>query len=111
MRHAQDEADSLLAGHPQSGGIERLLTAVARMRTDRPDDLAVVSCDLDAVVGFVRHALTEGATRSQHLRTAVTALAYLRNPYDHVFDLQVEGGFEDDIAVLREASAALGSRP
>ena len=33
----------------------------------------------------------------------MAALAYLRNPYDHVFDLQTEGGFDDDIAELRKA--------
>ena len=33
----------------------------------------------------------------------MAALAYLRNPYDHVFDLQIEGGFDDDIAELRKA--------
>jgi hypothetical protein len=37
----------------------------------------------------------------------MAALCYLRNPYDRVFDLHVEGGFVDDI-VIRDASRAVG---
>jgi hypothetical protein len=33
--------------------------------------------------------------RSARIRKTTAALAYLRNRYDHTFDLQVEGGFID----------------
>ena len=110
VSHSQEEADSLLAEYPDSDGVEKLLEKVAWMRTARPDDLAVVSNELDALVKFVRRTLADGDTRSRQLRMAVTALAYLRNPYDHVLDLQVDGGFDDDIAVLRDAYASVGHR-
>ena len=110
VRHSQEEADSLLDGYPEHDGVETLLRAVARMRTDRPDDLAVVNDEIEALVQFVQRALAAGDVRSRQVRVAVAALTYLRNPYDHVFDLQVDGGFDDDIAVLRDAYSAVRHR-
>ena len=104
VQHSQKEADTLLAGQPPDG-IAKLLEAIDWLRRDRPDDLKPVGRELDALVPFVRRALAEGNTESSRVRTAVAALAYLRNPYDHVFDLQIEGGFDDDIAELRKAYA------
>lgn len=46
--------------------------------------------------------------RSAKVRTAVAALAYLRNPYDHIFDFQVEAGFIDDRGVIAEAWKSIG---
>ena len=88
VRHARQKADSLLAGYPEHDGVETLLRAVARMRTDRPDDLAVVNDEIEALMHFVQRALAPGDTRSRQVRVTVAALAYLRNPYDHVFDLR-----------------------
>jgi hypothetical protein len=110
IRHSQEEADALLAGGSLDG-VEKLLGAVDWLRQDRADELAPVASELDAVVAFVRRSLAEGDTHSVGVRTAVTALAYLRNPYDHVFDLQIEGGFDDDIAELRKAYAFVTRRP
>ena len=41
IRFAQEEADELLAAYPASGGIERLLQGVARIRTERAVELSV----------------------------------------------------------------------
>ena len=107
IRFAQEEADGLLAVHPASGGIDRLLQGVARIRTERAVELSVVNEELDDLVRIVYHALAAGNTGSGGLRTAVAVLAYLRNPYDKIFDLQAEGGLDDDIAVVRDAWATL----
>ena len=106
VKGSQEEADDLLAGQPRDG-IEKLLEAIDRLRRDRPDDLEPVSKELDFLLAYVRSCLAAGDTQSGDVRTAVAALAYLRNPYDHVFDLHVEGGFDDDIAELRKAYALL----
>ena len=107
IRFAKEEADGLLAAYPASGGIDRLLQGVARIRTERAVELSVVNEELDDLVRIVCHALAAGDTCSGGLRTAVATLAYLRNPYDKIFDLQVEGGLDDDIAVIRNAWATL----
>ena len=70
-------------------------------------ELSVVNEELDDLVRIVCHALAAGDTGSGGVRTAVAILAYLRNPYDKIFDLQVEGGLDDDIAVVRDAWARL----
>ena len=106
VKRSQEEADALLAGQPRDG-IEKLLEAINSLRSDRPDDLEPVSKELDFLVAYVGSCLAAGDTQSADVRTAVAALAYLRNPYDHVFDLHVEGGFDDDIAELRKAYALL----
>jgi hypothetical protein len=36
------------------------------------------------------------------LRDVVTALVYLRNPYDQYFDVQAAGGWDDDLEVIRK---------
>ena len=48
-----------------------------------------------------------GNTESGPIRKVVAALAYLRNPYDHIFDLHTEGGFVDDIDEIQKAWSAL----
>jgi uncharacterized membrane protein YkvA (DUF1232 family) len=105
LRHAEDEAQALLAGPPD--GLEKLLQDVERMRVERAADVASVGAALEQLVAYVQHCRTANEKKSAVLRAAVAALAYLRNPYDRIFDLHVEGGFADDIIVLRKASALL----
>ena len=108
IKHAGDEGNALLAAHPTGAGLRRLLGAVEQMVVERSEDLAEVSSEIRGLVRFVEAALSGRDRPSARLRGAVAALAYLRNPYDRIFDLHVEGGFADDIAVIKDAWAALG---
>jgi len=67
-----------------------------------------IADEINGLVQIVERALASGDLRSAKIRTAVTALAYLRNPYDHIFDLHVEAGFIDDKEVIREAWMSIG---
>jgi uncharacterized membrane protein YkvA (DUF1232 family) len=107
LKHAQDEASNLLAKHPVGDGLTRLLRSVARLLAERPEELAEVSRAVRGLVQVVERAIAGRKVRSKGLGEAVAALAYLRNPYDHIFDLHVEGGFADDTAVIRDAWASL----
>jgi len=51
------------------------------------------------MIAFVRHWRIHSRGLTSSVRRTVAALAYLRNPYDRIFDLHVEGGFADDITV------------
>ena len=42
---------------------------------------------------MVQRGMVSWNLRSAKVHKAVAALAYLRNPYDHIFDLHVESGF------------------
>jgi hypothetical protein len=107
LQHAQIEADELLSDRT-AGGLERLLADVERMRDERRADLASVDVELGHLLECVRGTGdVSGAGKKSAVRSAVAALAYLRNPYDRVFDLHVEGGFVDDVAIIKEAWAAL----
>ena len=107
VRHAMQETDDLLSRHPVGDNVEKLLRAVNRMLAERPDELAEVNQELRDLVRFVESSIAAGDLRSNQIRRALTALAYLRNPYDRVFDFQVEGGFADDIEVIKETWASL----
>ncbi len=102
-RHALDEADDLLGADSNHAGLHELLRAVKELQGTRENDLAEVRPEVDGLVHLVERAVISGNLRSAKTRKATAALAYLRNPYDHIFDLHVEGGFIDDIAVIREA--------
>ncbi len=62
--------------------------------------------EIDGLLRIVRQGVAI-KLRPSTLYSAVAALAYLRNPYDHIFDLHVEGGFADDMAVIRGAWATV----
>jgi uncharacterized membrane protein YkvA (DUF1232 family) len=61
--------------------------------------LAPVRAELEALLDVV----INGRCRPRDLLKIVTALVYLRNPFDEHFDTQAVGGFDDDIAVISEA--------
>jgi uncharacterized membrane protein YkvA (DUF1232 family) len=98
-----DEADDLLRAGSDYVGLRKLLRAVGELQATRANDLAEARDEIDGLVRMVERAVVSGDTRYAKIRKATAALAYLRNPYDHIFDLHVEGGFVDDIAVIREA--------
>jgi hypothetical protein len=110
IAHAAEEADGLLSARVDRDGVERLLASVAQLRRERAAELSAVAGELDWLVGLVREFLDQSKEPSEAVRTAATALAYLRNPYDRIFDLHVEGGLSDDIDVIRQAWVALGAR-
>lgn len=110
MRHADEEADTLLSKHPSGDPVGKLLQTVKRMLAERPDELAAVRQELGDLVRFVESSVAGGDLRSSGLRKAVATLAYLRNPYDRVFDFHVEGGFVDDIDVIKETWVMLRKR-
>lgn len=101
LEYAAEEADGLLAAHPTGDGVARLLISINQMRVERAADLSPVSTELDGLVDVVQEFLSNGDGRSEAVRSALTALTYLRNPYDRIFDLQVEDGLSDDIDVIR----------
>jgi hypothetical protein len=107
IAHAAEEAGDILSGKAGVDCGERLLDAVEQLRSDRDVELSAVSAELNGLTEVVRRFLRDGGVPSDAVRTAATALAYLRNPYDRIFDLHVEGGLSDDIDVIREAWAAL----
>jgi hypothetical protein len=80
------------------------------MRAERATELSVVADELDGLVAVVREFLAASDEPPPAVRPALTALAYLRNPYDRIFDLHVEGGLSDDIEVIRNAWADIGGR-
>jgi uncharacterized membrane protein YkvA (DUF1232 family) len=106
-RYASDEADCLLRAGSDHAGLRELLRAVRELQTVRNEDLAEATVEVDGLVRMVERAMVSGYLRSTKIRHAVATLAYLRNPYDHIFDLQVEGGFIDDIEVIRKAWASI----
>ena len=102
-QHALDEADALIQELSPYPGLKKLLRDVRGLQLDRPSDLAVAAAEISSLVSQVEEAIAVGDVHTPDTRTAVSALAYLRNPYDHIFDFQVEGGFVDDLAVIHEA--------
>lgn len=101
--HAQSEAMDLVAAHPKGAAIEKLLAAAEGMVANLSADLSTVSEEVSWLVKFVRDGLAAPQANSASLIEAVAALAYLRNPYDHIFDHHVEGGFADDVGIIRKA--------
>jgi uncharacterized membrane protein YkvA (DUF1232 family) len=106
-RHAMDEASDLLRGGTDCAGLRELLRAVRELQARKETELAEARVEIDGLVGIVARAIDSADLRAPIVRRATAALAYLRNPYDHIFDLHVEGGFVDDISVIREAWAAI----
>jgi uncharacterized membrane protein YkvA (DUF1232 family) len=102
-RQCSDEANDLLRGDSDHTGLKELLRAVRALQTARQNDLMDITQEIDGLAGMVERAMISGDLRSPKIRKATAALAYLRNPYDQIFDLHVEGGFLDDREVVRAA--------
>ena len=103
INHARKEAKKLIEVMNGSDGLEKLLKEVRNIRKKWKVELSVVSEELDKLVQIVKSAMAPSTLQPSGLLEAVAALEYLRNPYDKVFDAHVEGGFADDIEVVRNA--------
>jgi uncharacterized membrane protein YkvA (DUF1232 family) len=105
-KYAADEATGLLNGVDYAG-LRELLRAVRELQAAWSTTLREIVPEINGLLRLVEDAIAAGNERSAKIHKAVAALAYLRNPYDHIFDLHVEAGFIDDIEVIREAWAAI----
>jgi hypothetical protein len=103
QKAAADEAMQLLS-EDGTRGIYTLLHDVTRLRSEFSDVLNSVTDALDLLVRTTRDAVERGQRTSSRARRAVSALTYLRNPYDMIFDRVVEGGLSDDIEVIKAAA-------
>ena len=111
LQHARAEAEQLLAGDRiSSGGLKKLVASVLKMLEDRSSELSEVRHGISDLARFVEASIGSSGLASKTLAKAVAALAYLRNPYDRIFDLHVEGGFADDVEIIREAWGSLSGR-
>jgi hypothetical protein len=107
MKFANIEARQLL-DTGETASLLRLVAEVRRIVANHPTELAPAMQLIGALTSRIEEALATGDRKSHKLRKAVTALAYLRNPYDQFFDGQSVGGFDDDIKVLRKATGMSG---
>jgi hypothetical protein len=98
-RFADEEADGLLGDRD---GVRELLDDVRRLCKAHSNELRAAQKDLEQLIEDVEAANDNGRISSRH-RPSIAALVYLRNPYDQRFDMHVDGGFEDDVAVIRDA--------
>lgn len=103
LKHASLEANDLLCADNASALLAKLLRDVSQLREEHSAELNDASEELDHLTESVRRGLRAGDTTSDKVKWAVGALAYVRNPYDHIFDLHVEGGFSDDVEVVHQA--------
>jgi hypothetical protein len=109
LRHALAESDNLRVAGSDYADLRQLLTMSKQLLVERAAQLSVVKAEVEGLICMVERAVESGNTRSSLIRKAVAALAYLRNPYDHIFDLYSEGGFVDDIDVIQKAWSAVSS--
>ena len=106
QKFANMEALTLL-GSEGCVGLELLIEDVRRILGRHGADLSPVREEIEFLITCIEHAITTGE-RSRQVRLAVTAMSYLRNPYDQFFDAQAVGGFDDDIIVLRKIAKQCG---
>jgi hypothetical protein len=102
LERARREAESILSSASGRTMASQLVAATQAMRAAHALDLAPVALELDDLVALVRGFADGTAQKSASLVGALRALAYLRNPYDRIFDLHVEAGLSDDVEVIRE---------
>jgi uncharacterized membrane protein YkvA (DUF1232 family) len=108
LRHAMEESRKLcVAGADDDTGLRQLLTTCRQILVERATQLLEVKTEIEGLIRLVEQAVQSRNTRSSVIRKAVAALAYFRNPYDHIFDLHSEGGFVDDVDVIQKAWAVI----
>lgn len=98
-RKATDDAKSMLS---QRAKLEALIDDVERLRAKHEELRSHV--DLQRLLDEVTHAMSSGVPPRLQ---AIATLEYLRNPYDNIFDDHRPHGFEDDLELIRLASASL----
>ena len=109
LRHAREESETLLLAGSNYADLRKLLMACRQLLIEKAVELSEVKEEVEGLVRMVERAVESGDTRSGPIRKAVAALAYLRNPYDHIFDLHSEGGFVDDIDVIQKTWSAVST--
>lgn len=103
---AENEAAQMLAAR-DAAALQRLIDDVQRLRVERAAELDTVSADLDKLVEYAFRALEMPHADGGAGRLAVMALAYLRNPFDGIFDTDIDCGLDDDLSVIREAAKTI----
>lgn len=103
LKFANSEALRLLESD-NPADLTQLVDDVIRIVSNHQLELGASIDLIDTLITRVQGAVQSGNRKSHVLRKAVTALCYLRNPYDQFFDGQSVGGFDDDIRVLQEAT-------
>jgi hypothetical protein len=99
LEFAREEAEQLIATPDQLGALR---SSVEALLDEHSAPLAPVRDRVEAMLTLV-DAYTRGANvKRVVLRDVVTALVYLRNPYDQYFDVQAAGGWDDDLEVIRK---------
>lgn len=107
LRHAEEEAAALASG--DRAQLRRLVSDVKSLCEVHPQ-LREISRELNGLIRIVEEAIETNETRGRDVRRSIAALAYIRHPYDHIFDHHVEGGLVDDVDVVREAWSSVGDR-
>jgi hypothetical protein len=108
-RHAAEraklEAERLVT---EPSRLKRLLRDVAGIQRSRASELSEVSTDLALLVALVQGHIDGSGVPIRKLKTAVAALAYLRDPFDALYDQHRHFGLEDDARRIRHAALAIG---
>ena len=81
-----------------------LLDDVERLESERATELQGVASELELLKGLVRSSVEGARPLRLLLLQAVTALAYLRDPFDAILDQHHGVGLEDDIARIQTAA-------
>jgi len=98
LKLAGEEAETLL-NIPLR--LRELIIDSRSLLVERSAELQQVADHVHAMLGVVDGHLSGAIVRKSALKSIVTALLYLRNPYDQYFDTQAVGGWDDDVEVLR----------
>jgi hypothetical protein len=108
-RHAAERA-RLEAEHlvSEPNRLKRLLRDVAGIQRSRASELSEVSTDLALLVALVQGHIDGNRVALRSLKTAVAALAYLRDPFDAHYDQHRHFGLQDDARRIRGAALAIG---
>lgn len=98
LEFAREEAEQLIATPDQ---LWALRSSIEALLNEHAAPLASVRDGVEAMLALVNAHARGDTVRRGLLRDVVTALVYLRNPYDQYFDVQAAGGWDDDLEVIR----------
>jgi hypothetical protein len=107
-RHAAErarlEAEQLVTAPNR---LKLLLREVAEIQRTRGTELSEVATDLTLLVALVQGHINGSPVPLSKLKTAVSALAYLRDPFDALYDQHRHFGLEDDARRIRLAAISV----
>ena len=95
---AREEAEQIMASPDQLGALR---TSIEALLKEHSVPLAPVRNRIEVMLALLDAHARGDTIRRGLLREVVTALVYLRNPYDQYFDVQAAGGWDDDLEVIR----------